>query len=63
MIVKYLPKVSFTTQLAQKLWKPDTYFENAKETAIHKVTMPNMLLRVHTNGDILYMMRYGTLLT
>ncbi|XP_042239274.1 glycine receptor subunit alpha-1-like, partial [Homarus americanus] len=40
-----------------KIWKPDTYFNNVKDAEIHKVTMPNILLRLHSNGDVLYSMR------
>ncbi|XP_045122274.1 glycine receptor subunit alpha-3-like isoform X2 [Portunus trituberculatus] len=40
-----------------KIWKPDTYFNNVKDASVHKVTMPNILLRIEKNGDILYSMR------
>lgn len=36
---------------------PDTYFYNAKKSHIHTITVPNKLLRLSENGDILYSMR------
>ncbi|XP_047740321.1 glycine receptor subunit alphaZ1 [Hyalella azteca] len=44
-------------ELHKKIWKPDTYFENVKEAHIHSVTMPNQLLRVYENGDVIYSVR------
>lgn len=41
-----------------KIWKPDTYFNNVKDAEVHQVTMPNILLRIDKNGDILYSMRW-----
>ncbi|XP_063844110.1 glycine receptor subunit alpha-3-like isoform X3 [Scylla paramamosain] len=46
-----------------KIWKPDTYFNNVKDASVHKVTMPNILLRIDKNGDILYSMRVTLRLT
>ncbi|XP_047738283.1 glycine receptor subunit alphaZ1 isoform X2 [Hyalella azteca] len=44
-------------QLREKIWKPDTFFENVKVASLHTVTVPNVLLRVSQNGDVLYSMR------
>jgi len=44
-------------ELQKKIWKPDTYFENVKAADVHDVTMPNVLLRVHRSGLVLYSMR------
>ncbi|XP_050733065.1 glycine receptor subunit alphaZ1-like isoform X1 [Eriocheir sinensis] len=46
-----------------KIWKPDTYFNNVKDAEVHKVTMPNILLRIDKNGDVLYSMRVTLTLT
>ncbi|KAA0194575.1 hypothetical protein HAZT_HAZT004632 [Hyalella azteca] len=43
--------------LREKIWKPDTFFENVKVASLHTVTVPNVLLRVSQNGDVLYSMR------
>nr|XP_045601285.1 glycine receptor subunit alpha-3-like isoform X7 [Procambarus clarkii] len=44
-------------EMQRRIWKPDTYFNNVKDAEIHQVTMPNILLRLYSNGDILYSMR------
>ncbi|XP_023220849.1 glycine receptor subunit alpha-3-like [Centruroides sculpturatus] len=43
--------------LIEKIWKPDLFFRNVKEADFHYVTVPNKLLRIHPNGDILFSMR------
>lgn len=47
----------FDFQMLERMWKPDTYFYNAKKSHIHTITVPNKLLRLSENGDILYSMR------
>ncbi|KAK8781553.1 hypothetical protein V5799_017107, partial [Amblyomma americanum] len=37
-----------------KLWKPDLFFSNEKEGHFHNIIMPNVLLRIHPNGDVLF---------
>ena len=41
----------------EKLWKPDTYFLNGKNSYIHMITTANKLLRITPGGTILYSMR------
>ncbi|VDO05805.1 unnamed protein product [Rodentolepis nana] len=36
------------------LWLPDLFFRNGKEGYLHKMTLPNYLLRVYPNGQVLY---------
>ncbi|XP_022240333.1 glycine receptor subunit alphaZ1-like isoform X2 [Limulus polyphemus] len=43
--------------LVKRLWRPDIYFPNAKHGEFQYVTVPNVLLRINPNGDILYMLR------
>nr|XP_053639235.1 glycine receptor subunit alpha-3-like isoform X3 [Cherax quadricarinatus] len=51
-------KITVTNPAIQaKIWKPDTYFNNVKDAEVHQVTMPNILVRLHRNGDVLYSMR------
>ena len=45
-------------RLVQAIWKPEVYFPNAKEGEFQYVTVPNVLLRIEPNGQILYMLRY-----
>lgn len=44
-------------KLVQAIWKPEVYFPNAKEGEFQYVTVPNVLLRIKPNGQILYMLR------
>ena len=44
-------------QLVQAIWKPEVYFPNAKHGDFQYVTVPNVLVRIESNGKILYMLR------
>ncbi|XP_045581084.2 glycine receptor subunit alpha-2 isoform X2 [Procambarus clarkii] len=39
------------------LWKPEVYFPNAKDSDFQYVTVPNVMLRIHPDGSILYILR------
>ncbi|KAI3384500.1 hypothetical protein SNEBB_011403 [Seison nebaliae] len=39
------------------VWIPDTFFRNSKEGRQHDVTVPNRLVRVYSNGTILFSQR------
>ena len=43
--------------LVKAIWKPEVYFPNAKEGEFQYVTVPNVLLRIMPDGQILYMLR------
>lgn len=43
--------------MLERIWRPDTYFFNGKHSHIHTITVPNKLLRLTQDGDILYSMR------
>lgn len=40
--------------LKKELWLPDLFFRNGKEGYVHKMTLPNYLMRLSPNGLILY---------
>ncbi|VDN16075.1 unnamed protein product [Dibothriocephalus latus] len=40
--------------LKESLWLPDLFFRNGKDGYLHKMTLPNYLLRVYPNGHVLY---------
>ncbi|KAL7055696.1 hypothetical protein AAHC03_022790 [Spirometra sp. Aus1] len=40
--------------LKSQLWLPDLFFRNGKDGYLHKITLPNDLLRLYPNGDLLY---------
>lgn len=44
--------------LVKAIWKPEVYFPNAKDAEFQYVTVPNVLVRIKPDGEILYMLRY-----
>ncbi|ROT66310.1 putative glycine receptor subunit alpha-2-like, partial [Penaeus vannamei] len=42
--------------LVKAIWKPEVYFPNAKHAEFQFVTVPNVLVRINPNGEILYML-------
>lgn len=45
-----------------RIWKPDLFFANEKEGHFHNIIMPNVLLRIYPNGDILFSVRISLVL-
>ncbi|KAF6203678.1 hypothetical protein GE061_002011 [Apolygus lucorum] len=43
--------------LVKAIWKPEVYFPNAKHAEFQFVTVPNVLIRIYPDGEILYMLR------
>ncbi|XKL66958.1 hypothetical protein PGB90_010378 [Kerria lacca] len=43
--------------LVKAIWKPEVYFPNAKHAEFQYVTVPNVLVRIKPDGEILYMLR------
>ncbi|TGZ69943.1 hypothetical protein CRM22_003453 [Opisthorchis felineus] len=41
-------------RLKEHLWLPDLFFRNGKDGYLHKLTLPNYLIRVSPTGDVLY---------
>jgi anionic glutamate receptor len=46
----------------EKIWKPDLFFSNEKEGHLHNIIMPNVLLRIHPDGLVLYSIRISLVL-
>ncbi|XP_036159652.1 gamma-aminobutyric acid receptor subunit alpha-5 [Myotis myotis] len=49
--------LSLNNLMAGKIWTPDTYFHNSKKSVVHNTTTPNKLLRLESDGTLLYTMR------
>ena len=47
----------------EKIWKPDLFFSNEKEGHFHTIIMPNVLLRIYPNGEVLYSIRISLVLS
>lgn len=46
-------------EILEKIWRPDPFFANAKEAAFHEVTFLNFLMRIFTDGLVLYETRFS----
>lgn len=47
----------------EKIWKPDLFFRNEKEGHFHNIIMPNVLLRIYPDGEVLYSIRISLVLS
>ncbi|XP_048190000.1 gamma-aminobutyric acid receptor subunit pi [Perognathus longimembris pacificus] len=56
---------SFTldARLVEFLWVPDTYIVESKKSFLHEVTVRNRLIRLFSNGTVLYALRITTTVT
>ncbi|XP_068085895.1 gamma-aminobutyric acid receptor subunit alpha-6 [Anabrus simplex] len=52
-----IKSLSLSIKMLERIWRPDTYFYNGKNSYVHTITVPNKLLRISQDGDILYSMR------
>ncbi|XP_025833300.1 gamma-aminobutyric acid receptor subunit alpha-6 [Agrilus planipennis] len=52
-----IKSLSLSIKMLERIWRPDTYFYNGKNSYVHTITVPNKLLRISQHGDILYSMR------
>uniref|UniRef100_A0A1I7U9A8 Ig-like domain-containing protein n=1 Tax=Caenorhabditis tropicalis TaxID=1561998 RepID=A0A1I7U9A8_9PELO len=47
----------------QKIWMPDSFFQNEKQAHKHDIDKPNVLIRIHRDGRILYSVRISMVLS
>uniref|UniRef100_A0A915D2G7 Uncharacterized protein n=1 Tax=Ditylenchus dipsaci TaxID=166011 RepID=A0A915D2G7_9BILA len=47
----------------QQIWMPDSFFQNEKHAQKHMIDKPNVLIRVHKDGVILYSVRISLVLS
>jgi gamma-aminobutyric acid receptor subunit alpha len=52
-----IESLSLSVKMLERIWRPDTYFYNGKQSHVHTITVPNKLLRLNQDGGILYAMR------
>mgnify|MGYP001199513962 FL=1 len=50
--IKYL-----TMTTPDKVWMPDTFFQNEKTGHFHNIIVPNVYVRIFPNGKVLYSIR------
>ncbi|VDD88802.1 unnamed protein product [Enterobius vermicularis] len=49
--------------VGQKIWMPDSFFQNEKQAHRHMIDKPNVLVRIHKDGTILYSVRISLVLS
>ena len=49
--------MTLTGDFAEKIWVPDTFFANDKNSFLHDVTDKNKMVRLHGDGTVAYGMR------
>lgn len=54
--------LTLSGDFAEKIWVPDTFFANDKNSFLHDVTERNKLVRLSGDGDVTYGMRFTTTL-
>ncbi|VDN06177.1 unnamed protein product [Thelazia callipaeda] len=47
----------------QQIWMPDSFFQNEKQAQRHMIDKPNILIRIHKDGTILYSVRISLVLS
>lgn len=46
------------SNMVGKIWIPDTFFRNSRKSDAHWITTPNRLLRIWSDGRVLYTLRW-----
>ncbi|XP_046354097.1 gamma-aminobutyric acid receptor subunit beta-like [Haliotis cracherodii] len=54
--------MTLTGEFAERIWVPDTFLANDKNSYLHDVTEKNKMIRLYANGSIVYGMRFTTTL-
>ncbi|KAH8259186.1 hypothetical protein KR026_000494 [Drosophila bipectinata] len=49
--------LALSISMLGRIWKPDTYFYNGKQSYLHTITTPNKFVRIYQNGRVLYSSR------
>jgi gamma-aminobutyric acid receptor subunit beta len=50
-------QMTLTGDFAEKIWVPDTFFANDKNSFLHDVTEKNKMVKLYGDGSITYGMR------
>ena len=52
-----LEELAMNWAFLNRIWRPDTYIVNGKNSYLHKMTVPNRFIRISPNGRISYSQR------
>ena len=45
-------------RVLSEIWRPDTYIRNGKHSYLHRLTVPNRMLRIRSDGAVLLSQRF-----
>ena len=51
-------RIELDLNSSSRVWVPDMYILNEKQSDFHEVTVPNKMMHVYPDGTIQYSMRY-----
>ena len=49
--------LTLSGKATSEVWTPDLFFPNEKDATFHVVTVPNMLMKIDSNGTVVYSVR------
>ena len=49
--------ITLNHECISKIWVPDLFISNSKYGLFHDITVPNILLRIDNDGNIIYSQR------
>ncbi|XP_071043637.1 gamma-aminobutyric acid receptor alpha-like [Parasteatoda tepidariorum] len=52
-----MPTLALSISMLERIWRPDTYFYNGKNSYLHTITTPNKFVRLYKDGRVLYSSR------
>ncbi|XP_054721701.1 gamma-aminobutyric acid receptor alpha-like [Uloborus diversus] len=52
-----MPTLALSISMLERIWRPDTYFYNGKNSYLHTITTPNKFVRLYRDGRVLYSSR------
>uniref|UniRef100_A0A8R1U1I6 Gamma-aminobutyric acid receptor subunit beta n=1 Tax=Onchocerca volvulus TaxID=6282 RepID=A0A8R1U1I6_ONCVO len=58
----HINEMTLSGDFSQRIWVPDTFLANDKQSFLHDVTEKNKMIRIEHNGQITYGMRFTTTL-
>ena len=50
-------ELAMNWQFLDKIWRPDTYFLNGKDSYLHKIAVPNRFIRIAPDGKVSFSQR------
>ena len=52
-----MSELAMNWQFLDKIWRPDTFFLNGKDSYLHKIAVPNRFIRISPDGRVTFSQR------